>query len=77
MEIPFNSGNIYQSILGAVSHPSRPEELLVKVASGLMNNGTLDPNELQKGVQKGVDTGLINVERANQLFPGVKVTEPS
>ncbi|MBF0444365.1 MAG: hypothetical protein HQL68_02155 [Magnetococcales bacterium] len=71
MEISFNAKNVYQSILGAVSQPERRDQLLAKVSNGLMNNKTLDPTALQKGVQDAVDSGLLTVEDANNLFPGV------
>ncbi|MBF0379909.1 MAG: hypothetical protein HQL69_02770 [Magnetococcales bacterium] len=71
MEISFNSKNVFQAILGAVSQPERQEQLLAKVSSGLMNNKALDPTELKKGVNDAVESGLLTSEDVNKLFPGV------
>jgi hypothetical protein len=71
MSISFNSKNVYQSILGAVSQPERRDQLLTKVSNGLMNNKTLDPVELKKGIKDVVESGVLSAEDANNLFPGV------
>ena len=70
MEATFNAKNVYQALVGAVSHPNR-DKLLPKVANGLMSNSALAPSELQKGVNDALETGLITKEDANELFPGV------
>ncbi len=71
MDISFNAKNVFNSIVGAISQPEKRSELLVRVSSGLMNNTTLNPDELQKGVQDAVDSGLISIEESKELFPGV------
>jgi hypothetical protein len=71
VDISFNAKNVFNSIVGAVSQPEKRSDLLVRVSSGLMSDSNLNPDELQKGVQDAVDSGLLSVEECTKLFPGV------